>query len=310
MKGSLIGNSPWLQLLIVFLLSFAGSIFFVFVGLLFSPLLFDIHLMDLTESLDDLPSLLSNTDLLKFLQGLSSIGTFLIPGIMASILLSRYPASFLSINSFPKKGGLVIILVVLLTLSGTVISDALYRLSYQIPFPDFLMEIKAYLDNTQETMGQQMEVLLRMDSFFDFFYIFFLLAVLPAICEETLFRGVVQPLFIKGFKNVHLGILVTSLIFGVMHQQFYSFMSITALSIVLGYLKEWSKSLWIPIIMHLINNGTIVISIYYFNVSLEEANDLSGGWDQGYFVVGIVLFASVLYLLRRIIQKNGTHFYS
>jgi membrane protease YdiL (CAAX protease family) len=172
------------------------------------------------------------------------------------------------------------------------------------------MEIKAYLDNTQETMGQQMEVLLRMDSFFDFFYIFFLLAVLPAICEETLFRGVVQPLFIKGFKNVHLGILVTSLIFGVMHQQFYSFMSITALSIVLGYLKEWSKSLWIPIIMHLINNGTIVISIYYFNVSLEEANDLSGGWDQGYFVVGIVLFASVLYLLRRIIQKNGTHFYS
>lgn len=309
MKGSLIKVSPWYQIFTVFALALAGAFIFLFLGILLTPLFFSISTEQLIELFQNPEAIYGEIEILKLLQGFSTIGTFLVPGLVGAYLVSRYPAEYLKINTFPKKGWLITVLVIVVTLSGTVVSDGLFRLSYEIPFPDFLSDLKVFLDNAQESMGEQMSSFLEMNSLMDFIEIFIIMAVLPAICEETLFRGVVQPLFIKGFKNVHIGILVTSIIFGVMHQQFYSFLSITVLSIVLGYVREWSKSLWIPIILHLVNNGSIVVGVYFFNISMEEANDLSANWDIQSFIIGLVVFGGSLYLLKRLLLKFGTRSY-
>lgn len=307
MKGSLIGESPWYQLFMVFVLAVAGTFVFLALGILLVPAFFPISLEDMVALLQDMGNP-GGTEILKFLQGFNTIGTFLVPGLLGAYLLSRYPSDYLQINDFPRNGWMVVLMVVVLTLSGTLISDVLYQFSAEITFPDFMQWLEPYLRESEELVAEQVKAFLQMETFLDFLKVFMIMAVLPAVCEETLFRGVVQPLFVKGFRNVHIGIIITSVVFGLLHQQFNSFLSITALSIVLGYLKVWSKSLWVPVLMHLFNNGTIVIAVYFFEMPLEEVNTSASEWQDTWFWPGILVFTACLfglwYLMSRLSSGN------
>jgi len=89
-----------------------------------------------------------------------------------------------------------------------------------------------------------------------------IMAFLPAIFEEFLFRGTLQPLFTKWFANKHVAIIVTAFIFSAIHFQFYGFIPRFLLGIYLGYLLVWSQSLWLPIIAHFMHNATSLIFDY------------------------------------------------
>ncbi len=303
MRGSLIGESPWFQLFIIFLIALGGTLVFLMLGVLLLPLFFPVALEDMMTILQE-PGNAGATEILKFLQGFNTIGTFLIPGLFGAYLISRHPSDYLQINDFPARWPLTIGLVVILTLCGTVISDALYRFSSEVLIPDYLSGLQAYVQESEEMITQQLKGFLRMENFLDFAKVFVVMALLPAVCEETLFRGVVQPLFIKGFRNVHVGILVTSIVFGFLHWQFNSLLSIIALSMVLGYLKVWSKSLWVPVLMHLINNGSIVVAVYFFDMPMDDINAASTEWQDVYFWPGIVTFGLCLGALWYFLVKN------
>ncbi len=303
MKGSLIGSSPWYKLFIVFVLVIVSTFVSLLVGTLSIPLFFDISfsgLMDYVQS----PELYERVDIVLYLQGLTTIGTFVLPALVAVYLISPFSSDYLGLSSFPKKAGIIVGLLVVLTLSGTVISDSLYRLSLAIPFPESMLGLKEYLDSAQVAMEEQMGRFLDMNGPFDFITVLIIMAVLPAVCEETLFRGVIQPLFIRAFKSSWAGIVVSSIIFGILHQQFYSFLSIFALSVVLGYLKYWTKSLWVSMIMHFFNNASIVVAIYFFDVSMEDINGSTDAFSLNYFLVGSLLFGLSLYAMNRLSKEK------
>ncbi|HBF20024.1 MAG TPA: hypothetical protein DDW81_07985 [Cryomorphaceae bacterium] len=302
MRGSLIGQSPWYQLFMIFVLAVAGTFVFLAIGVVLMPAFFPYAVEDMMALLQE-PGNPGGVEVMKFLQGFNTLGTFLVPGLLGAYLLSRYPSDYLQINDFPRKGMVVVVMILVLTLSGTIISDSLYRFSSELTFPDFLGWLEEYTRSSEAQISEQIKGFLQMHSFMDFLKVFVIMALLPAVCEETLFRGVVQPLFIKGFRNVPIGILVTSLTFAALHMQFNSFLSIMALSVVLGYLKLWSKSLWVPVLMHLINNGAIVIAVYFFDVPVDEFNDTSSEWQSIYFWPGILIFIGTLVGLRYLMKK-------
>jgi membrane protease YdiL (CAAX protease family) len=98
------------------------------------------------------------------------------------------------------------------------------------------------------------------------------MALLPAIFEEFLFRGTLQPFFTKWFANKHLAIILTAFIFSAIHFQFFGFIPRFLLGIYLGYLLVWGKSLWLPIIAHLMHNAVSIIFDYAAqkrNIDLE-----------------------------------------
>jgi len=88
------------------------------------------------------------------------------------------------------------------------------------------------------------------------------IAVLPAIGEELLFRGIIQTNLEKGFKKPHLAIWLTALIFSFIHFQFQGFIPRVLLGALLGYLFLWSRNLWVPIIAHLIYNASQIFLQY------------------------------------------------
>ena len=92
----------------------------------------------------------------------------------------------------------------------------------------------------------------------------FLIALIPAIGEELLFRGVLQQLFTKWTGEAHLAIFISAFLFSAIHLQFFGFLPRFVLGLVLGYMFYWSKNLWLPILAHFTNNAFAIIFNYHF----------------------------------------------
>ena len=125
----------------------------------------------------------------------------------------------------------------------------------------------------------------------------FMIGLMPAIGEELLFRSVIQPLAGKLLRNIYVGILVSAILFSGMHMQFFGFFPRLLLGIVLGIFYLWSGSIWVPMIMHLLNNCTAVL-VYYLshNQYIQVDPERFGSSDDFLWVIisllisGLILF--------------------
>ena len=85
-------------------------------------------------------------------------------------------------------------------------------------------------------------------------------ALLPALCEEWLFRGTLQPLLIRASGNIHVGIWISAALFSAIHMQFFGFIPRMLLGASFGYLVVHSGSIWPAVTGHLVNNAGVVIA--------------------------------------------------
>ncbi|MFA5196683.1 MAG: CPBP family intramembrane glutamic endopeptidase, partial [Bacteroidales bacterium] len=132
-----------------------------------------------------------------------------------------------------------------------------------------------------------------------FFINILMIAVLPAIGEEFFFRGVLQRLLGEWFKNVHVAVIVTAVIFSAFHLQFYGFLPRFLLGMFLGYIFYWSGSLWVPIIVHFINNGLAVVVAWLSARGMVDFNFETFGSSDNLFVIisSGVIVAGLMFVL-------------
>ena len=85
-------------------------------------------------------------------------------------------------------------------------------------------------------------------------------AVVPAICEEYLFRGAILTNLLPYGKAT--AIFGSAILFGLMHQNPFQLLYTTLMGVVIGYVYVKTKSIWICMIIHFANNLTTVIEEY------------------------------------------------
>jgi membrane protease YdiL (CAAX protease family) len=81
----------------------------------------------------------------------------------------------------------------------------------------------------------------------------FVLALIPAVCEELFFRGLLQSLLTPHFGPLK-GILLTGLFFAIAHVNPWYFVYYFFLGIYLGGIRHWKNNLVLCIFAHLLNN--------------------------------------------------------
>ncbi|HFA51340.1 MAG TPA: CPBP family intramembrane metalloprotease [Bacteroidetes bacterium] len=158
------------------------------------------------------------------------------------------------------------------------------------------------LVQTESATENLMEGLLVMQSPFELAFSFLVMAIVPAVGEEMLFRGLVQKQLQRLFANPIVAVLVTALIFGLAHFQVQRFFAIFLLGTVLGLLFHWTKNLWVPIAGHLVFNGTQVLTAYFNQEKLAEMN--TGDELQIPITVTLLFLAAAVFIANKII-KNG-----
>ena len=168
--------------------------------------------------------------------------------------------------------------------------------------------LKSLVDKLDSYVANTYESLIKPNSVPEAGLIILIVAIVPAICEETMFRGFVQRSFefkMKPFKAA----LITAIFFGLYHFNPYGLFALIALGFYLGYASYSSNSLILAMFLHFLNNFT-AITIYFAagNKDLLDnsaASDVDAKMAFIVFSVLLLLFAGVIYLIRRYYsQKN------
>ena len=144
--------------------------------------------------------------------------------------------------------------------------------------------------------------MLQMSNIGDLTIMILIVGVLTGIGEEFVFRGIVQRLFLEKFRNRHIAVWTTAIIFSAIHFQFYGFVPRMLLGAFFGYLLVWSGNIWLPVTAHALNNSLSVIGAYIWgtdnNDSLFAAVGTSSG-DAGWIVVSTSITVIMIWILQR-----------
>ncbi|MCU0445415.1 MAG: CPBP family intramembrane metalloprotease [Microscillaceae bacterium] len=204
---------------------------------------------------------------------LMQAGVALFAFILSSIIFLKIfeQKNLNSLNTNPSLNLWVVGLTAVITIVVMPFSSLLIEWNAQLKFPAFMAEFEKWASQKEETLKGLTLYLTNFQSVGEFLLGLLVVAVIPAIGEELLFRGLVQRK-LSEFINVHLAIWLTGIIFSAIHLQFYGFVPRMLLGVLFGYFYFWSGNLWLAIIGHFVNNAFTLSVIYFSNLNKIKVN--------------------------------------
>lgn len=251
--------------------------------------------------LQSLPLFLHEINNPEALQSLQvSNGIYQIIAFLGSVLLFLWMFGKSSVNTlWLKEINWTIVLIPLLVMAASPIIELSILLNdWMIPAGGAL---EAFFKPMEEEAARITEALLAHNQGVNLYINILVMALIPAICEEFVFRGVFQSLLSKAFGNIHLGVWVAAALFSAIHLQFYGFIPRMLLGAIFGYLIVWTGSIWPSVIAHFTNNlSALLISSYYNqNPELDQGSIEQLSLEPLPFILSISSFVLLLYILYR-----------
>ena len=222
---------------------------------------------------------------MRIMQIIQSLALFIIPSFLIAWYFSAQKAAYLSLKKVHLKillaGGLMLLLAgPFINLSGA--------LNESVKLPESLKSIEDWMRFKEDAAKNIIEKFLMDGRYHILLYNIFLIAILPAVGEELIFRGVLQNIFVKWTGNIHAGIIITGLLFSFIHFQFYGFFPRALLGILFGYLLYWSGSIWVPIFAHFVNNAISVVFYFFIARGRLDMSDAELGAGQGEWMFAVI----------------------
>lgn len=188
---------------------------------------------------------------------IQNILAFVAPSLVAAWMLSKQPAKVLRLNKAPSLNAVAGIIIVFV-LSLPAMNQLIYW-NANIKFPESMESVEAVFRSMEDNAARVSEIMLATNSVGGLLVNLFFIAILTAFGEELFFRGTLQTAAGSEGAN-HTAIWVVALIFSAFHFQIYGFVPRLILGAWFGYLLLWTQSVYVPMIAHAINNGTVVIA--------------------------------------------------
>ena len=216
---------------------------------------------------------------------------FIIPALSFSIILyHKYWLSFLKVNRIPSIfniffGSLLIIIAFPL-------AQLSYQLNKQIPLPVWAQTIE---DKALDLINN----LLLVESSYEFYFNLFVIAIIPALGEELLFRGIIQQKLRESLQNPTWAIILAAFFFSAFHMQFEGFLPRFLLGALLGFIFYWTNNLWIPIFTHFVYNASQIIAhrLYqaeFSNMDLDNIGNIS--WGTSFISFSLLMLISYFFI--------------
>ena len=231
---------------------------------------------------------------------------FFMPAITLIIWSGDRPVHFLGVHNLNRIFYLSILAFVILIVSMPFIS-LLTQLNQLLVMPNWLSGFEKWMQDLEASAQESTKLLLSGVSIWDYLGNVLIIGLITAVAEEVFFRGVMQQLLVKLFKNKHVGVWVAAFIFSLMHLQFYGFLPRLILGVLLGYLFVWSHNIWVPILIHFLNN-VLVVTFNFFYKDNSVYQTLENLTITPVFIVsGLLSLVLTAYLLKIYQSKTRAH---
>ena len=286
----------WIQLIVLVLFMLGGMLVFSSLGTVIIMLLY--HTPQMLEASDPVTAI-------RISQTLTTIGTFLVPALLFAYCQNRQWFDYNAANRRPKQSMVNMVLILSITLLPVV--------GVLASFNEFIMPqegaVAEFMRDMEEAANHILELVTTQRSSWDLIANLLVFAVLAGVCEEFFFQGSLQPLLMNWTKNPHVGILLTALIFSALHFQFYGFIPRFLLGVYLGYLFYWSRSLWLPILAHVLHNALTILVDYTLQGRGIDTNNMQFTDMPGALPMAaactLVSAMAIVYVWR--IYRDGKH---
>ena len=288
--------SPFAKLLLLVLLMMMGGAIGTFINYFIGDQM-GLSISTLMESFDHTSSL-KERNFLRLVNLISHLCSFTLPAILLVMMVGRNNwLQQLQLDRFPRINFLLA--GVLFLFSIFILSQAAYWLNQQLPLPSWAAEMEASAEKV-------VKGLLVMNSTTELLFSVLVIAAIPAIGEELIFRGVFQKQLAEAFHNPVLAIWLAGFIFSVAHFQFAGLVPRFLLGVGLGYLFYWSQSLWMPILAHFLINASQIIAQRFIEAPLPEDTEMPINWGA-VIIACIMVFGLGYYLYQQFNANTKPH---
>lgn len=256
LRGLLADRPPYRKFLMVVGITLLCAIIFTLLGSMIAAFLYGVNPMTNPGFLKEVsnPAVVSA---LKMMQLFSSIGTFIIPPLLAAFLFDIRPMAYLGLER--KSKPTVFLLVIVLMFAIVPFINWMLVVNGGMHLPAVMKDMEDWMKASESQAAEITKVFLNSGTITGLILNLFIIAIIPAIGEELLFRGLIQRLFTELSNNVHVAIILSAVLFSALHLQFYGFFPRFALGVMFGYLYLWSGNLWLPMLAHFVNNAAAVL---------------------------------------------------
>ena len=245
---------------------------------------------------------LSDINTLKWIQLLQTITLFLLPSLILAYMCAKAPFSWLQLDK--KADWKVFLWAVGIMLVALPAINMLAQWNQHMVLPTWLSGLEEWMKSKEAEAEWLTKQFMSATTVSALLVNLFLMAVLPALSEEITFRGVLQRLLSpkNSSLNSHLSIWLTAIIFSAIHMQFYGFVPRMLMGALFGYMFVWTGSLWVPMLMHFVNNGMAVLLYFLANKAgwdMDEVDAIGTNETLWLGIVSLVLTIVGIYAFRR-----------
>jgi membrane protease YdiL (CAAX protease family) len=237
----------------------------------------------------------ANSGAIKVIQCITAIIGFLLPSLITARMLNRNP---MKLTGFAYRINFTQVALVLGIMIAALFASTFFAyLNEHLPIS---IRLKEMFDRMEKDYQKEVEAILTLQNLKDYLIALLVMALIPAVCEEALFRGGLQNYLTRWSKNPWLSIVIVSVLFSAAHFSFYGFLSRLFLGIVLGFIYHYSGRLWLSITAHFLNNALAVTAIYVMKQqgnTIETAVAKTDSSWIGVFAIPIVI-AMLIYFKR------------
>lgn len=308
MSSELIGHQrpAWLSIIFIFLTAMLG---FVIIGPMIGFMLSIPFIEgDLLSFQSKIANPIAHPELripLFIIQGSATFfGLILIPALYIRGIEKKNPLILFKNKPVYLQSIIITTLVVILFM---IPNTFFIEWNSNLSMPDFLKGFESWAREKEDIAAGLTTYLTQFDTFGHFVLAFFVIAILPGIGEELVFRGMLQPELQRATGNIHAAIWISAIMFSAIHMQFFGFVPRMLLGVLFGYLYYWSGNILIPMLAHFVNNGFSVLMVYLYQLGIISI-DLESGESASLFLVAIftiITFGLLLYLKKFHKENNS-----
>ena len=240
-----------------------------------------------------------HSNMAQFANALASIIAFGVP----CVILAFFSEGTLVQNLGFKKNIQIeqIGLVVLIALTGLLLSGSLGDITEKLTWST---SIRNWADGLEAQYKKALMAMTQMKSLVDLLFAMIAVALIPAVVEELFFRATLQKIIIDWSGKPIVSIIITAIIFSAFHFSYFGFLSRMSLGIVIGFVYYFSKNIWLPILLHFINNGIGIIALFLVKADAKKVETVVEG-NLSYYWVFVAIIA--VYILLKKLNKISHH---
>lgn len=299
-------RNPLIALIVAFLFVVAGVTFIgPILGMGGLYLVYGIQMDELSALMNHPQEIENGRQILLLYQVVTSIGSFFSPVLLYFYAFEKKdPFKLLRSKNLEQYTVFASILAVF---SFMIVNTVFIEWNSTLHFPEVFQGFEHWARQMEDKLKELTDYLTVFDSTSYFIAALVVVAVIPAIVEEYLFRGLLQNLLYRISRNQHAAIWIAALVFSTIHLQFFGFLPRLLLGAVFGYLYVWSGSLWLSILGHFINNGLSLFILYLYQkgqITFDVDSQEAAPW-YAILIFGIIFIFSMLYIYKYYSKQNG-----